>query len=222
MCAVEFLNKNQGVWIFLIFLLFSVCILVCNMKMANKPTSCMNVIFSICALIFSILSLCQLFPRTNLGFDYMGVIVGILSLLVAVLIGWNIYSVIDMKNLKEETERRVDKLINERIDDISVCLRSYVDARDVNIDGMRLEPALSVEMLLVNVGRVRSRIYKELAEKEVIMKLYFICYVFHKDNLKLLTGQKTRYIEILNGMGDIDKKKEVIDAISNAEYIVER
>ncbi len=180
----------------------------------------------VACLIFGVISIVALYiaipniPKNQ--YDYNGVLVSSLSLITALLIGWNIYSVIDMKNLKEKTEKRVDKLVNERIDDISVCLRSYVDARDVNTDGMRLEAALSVEMLLVNVGRVRSRFYKELAEKEVIMKLYFICYVFHKDNLKLLIGQRERYIEILNGMGDIDKKKEVMEAILKAEYTAER
>lgn len=148
--------------------------------------------------------------------------VAALGAITAILLGWNIYSVIDMKNLKDETEMRVDRMVNERIEDLSTCLRSYVDARDVTTDGMRLEPALSVEMLLVNVGRVKSKHYKEFAEKEVIMKLYFICYIFHKDKLNLLKGQKERYIEILNGMGYIDKKKEVMDAIINAKYTVER
>lgn len=38
---------------------------------------------------FSIISLCSSLPRTS-GLDYIGVIVGILSLLVTILIGWQI------------------------------------------------------------------------------------------------------------------------------------
>ena len=45
-----------------------------------------------------------------MDFDYYGVIVGILSLLVTALIGWNIYTAIDVKNsvkkLEEEIEQR--------------------------------------------------------------------------------------------------------------------
>ena len=45
-----------------------------------------------------------------MDFDYYGVIVGILSLLVTALIGWNIYTAIDIKNsvkkLEEEIEQR--------------------------------------------------------------------------------------------------------------------
>lgn len=38
-------------------------------------------------------------PRTsNLGFDYMGVIVAVLGLLVAIMLGWNIYTAIDNRS----------------------------------------------------------------------------------------------------------------------------
>lgn len=35
--------------------------------------------------------------KAELGFDYQGVLVGVLSLLVTILIGWNIYTIIDIK-----------------------------------------------------------------------------------------------------------------------------
>lgn len=61
------------------------------------------IIYAIIAisLTFSIISLCNSQPRTS-GLDYIGVIVGILSLLVTILIGWNIYTVIDFNKKKEE------------------------------------------------------------------------------------------------------------------------
>lgn len=59
-------------------------------------------------LICSLIALCRTFP-TSPCFDYMGIIVGILSLLVTVLMGWNIYTIIDTKSevakLKEERSR---------------------------------------------------------------------------------------------------------------------
>lgn len=60
-----------------------------------KITICVGLALSIVAIIFCI---CRIFPRTyNLGIDYIGIIVGILSLLVTILIGWNIYTVLDIK-----------------------------------------------------------------------------------------------------------------------------
>lgn len=53
----------------------------------------------------------RLAPRgINLDFDYYGVIVGILSLLVTILIGWNIFSVIDLKRIKEEYNSTILKI----------------------------------------------------------------------------------------------------------------
>ena len=49
--------------------------------------------------IFGTIScICVLFNRPNeLGFDYTGVIVGILSLLVTILLGWNIFYALEFK-----------------------------------------------------------------------------------------------------------------------------
>lgn len=50
-----------------------------------------------------IIIVAHLAPRgVSLDFDYYGIIVGVLSILVTVLIGWNIYSVVDLKRIKEE------------------------------------------------------------------------------------------------------------------------
>lgn len=110
MCIVEFLNKNQGVLSFLVFLLFAVYILAGNIKRVNKFIPCMNMIFAICAFIFSVLSLCWSFPRTNLEFDYIGFILGALSFLVAILaimFGYNIF------NFQGEINRGIDKKLEK-------------------------------------------------------------------------------------------------------------
>lgn len=54
----------------------------------------------IISVIISITSLAIVSPRNkNLDFDYIGVIIGLLSLIVTILIGWQIYSTINIKNL---------------------------------------------------------------------------------------------------------------------------
>lgn len=51
-----------------------------------------------------IVSLVVAFPRQDLGFDYLGFIVGILALLVTVLIGWDIYKAVSIeKTIAEKT-----------------------------------------------------------------------------------------------------------------------
>lgn len=39
------------------------------------------------------------------GYDYLGIIVGILSLLVTVLLGWNIFQLIDLKEMRKRDAR---------------------------------------------------------------------------------------------------------------------
>ncbi len=53
---------------------------------------------SVVAAITSVIAISIAAYRSpNLGFDYQGVIVGILSLLVTILIGWQIYNALEIK-----------------------------------------------------------------------------------------------------------------------------
>ena len=63
------------------------------------------------SVIGTIISISVVFRRTSeLQLDYMGVIVGILSALVTVLIGWNIYRVLeDREKIKKEVLEEVKK-----------------------------------------------------------------------------------------------------------------
>lgn len=86
--------------------------------------SCIMVVLS---LVFSIISLCRTFPRNceSFGFDYMGVIVAVFSILVTILIGWNIYTALDigkeMKIIKKEQTKNKEhlKAFDEKINDTS-------------------------------------------------------------------------------------------------------
>ena len=62
------------------------------------------------SLLLSIISLCNSYPRTSeLEFDYLGVIIGVLSFLVAfvtIIFGYNIYGL--KKDLKKEVSNQID------------------------------------------------------------------------------------------------------------------
>lgn len=61
-----------------------------------------SIIFSLAAIIMSIVAVANKCPRCNLEFDYLGLLIGIVSLLVTVMLGWNIFQVIDLKKTKED------------------------------------------------------------------------------------------------------------------------
>lgn len=55
------------------------------------------------SLLLSVIAVCVAVWRSpELSFDYQGVIVGVLSLLVTVLVGWNIYTLVDLKGVQSK------------------------------------------------------------------------------------------------------------------------
>ena len=78
------------------------------------------------SLVASVTAICRTHPRVELGFDYMGLIVGILALLVTMLIGWQIWNLIDF-------DRRVKNKINEDRKKLQREILDEVKLRDENL-----------------------------------------------------------------------------------------
>lgn len=87
-----------------------------RIKVWVKPYT---IVFSVVAFIFSMVAIgCSCwrsYSENDLGFDYMGVIVGVLALLVTVLLGWNIYMSIENKEIikreiGKENKRELKKI----------------------------------------------------------------------------------------------------------------
>ena len=72
--------------------------------MTKKNVGIWLSMFALIVSIINVFVVCIYNPRAEVEFDYQGIIVGSLSILVTVLIGWNIYSVIDFKKHVESLE----------------------------------------------------------------------------------------------------------------------
>ena len=80
----------------------------------SKYGNTITLILSAISIMVSVAALCRTYPHTSdLGMDYQGVIVGMLALLVTILIGWQIYTAInvkeelkDMKDLRREINKQ--------------------------------------------------------------------------------------------------------------------
>lgn len=71
---------------------------------------------SIAAIICSVVAICVSLPSApELGMDYIGVIVGILSLLVTMLIGWQIYNAIVIEKKIKDEVKLVEKSFQKEI-----------------------------------------------------------------------------------------------------------
>lgn len=65
----------------------------------------LSLILSSIAIVISIITICLTLPRREVSLDYLGLITGILGILVTVLIGWNIYMIIDFRQEKENLKQ---------------------------------------------------------------------------------------------------------------------
>lgn len=86
----------------------------------DKYRNTITLILSAISIMVSVAALCRTYPHTSeLGMDYQGIIVGVLALLITVLIGWQIYTTINMKEeLKDIKDLR--KEINKQERDIYI------------------------------------------------------------------------------------------------------
>ena len=84
------------------------------------------------ALAISIVALCNSHPRT-LGFDYLGLLVGILALLVTALIGWQIFIVINFDKL-------IDQKVKAMKEEIRLCIHFESGVLPVK-NAMKIKPS---------------------------------------------------------------------------------
>lgn len=86
----------------------------------DKYRNTITLILSAISIMVSVAALCRTYPHTSdLGMDYQGVIVGMLALLVTILIGWQIYTAINVKEeLKDIKDLRRE--INKQERDIYI------------------------------------------------------------------------------------------------------
>lgn len=95
--------------------------------MNNRFKTCIVIWLAILSAI-SIATLCRSFyHEVGLGFDYMGIIVGILAALCTVLIGWQIYNVIDFSQKEKTNAAKIAEINNYLANaDRTELYRSYL------------------------------------------------------------------------------------------------
>ena len=185
----------------------------------SKWTIVMWKILSFLALFFSILAVCRSFCRTpDLGFDYLGVIVGSLAIMVTYLVAWNIHTAIDanhkIKEMRDEivtlrssivsdrlsSERKVNKLKAELYDNIVSINRHILDFE---------KSAVSTHLL---INMVSSIDYLSKSEEYAVAESQIdYYYVMTKDNLALIKKDldKKSHVGLYRMLYEIPNKEKI-------------
>ena len=147
------------------------------------------------AVLISLVAICVACPhKAELGFDYQGVIVGVLSLLVTILIGWQIYTFIDInKKSKELEEAKTAALIStERNFYYYILLQSD----PLGVEYRFLDYRISSLYHFSNIGEIETcnTIVKVLLEMIVV-----------PEDIKVLESGKNRILMLLTKVKDTDK-----------------
>lgn len=117
---------------------------------------------SIGAISCSIVTIITVHPSTSeLGLDYMGIIVGILSLLVTLLLGWQIWSIISIDKKINDKVEYLNKEINDKVNSINVSLNENINKaqESLQISGARSSIATlyKAEAINLNVCLITGR-----------------------------------------------------------------
>lgn len=84
------------------------------MKMCLKILQWIIMFVNSCASIILLLVVCpRIIKHGNIDFDYMGIIVAVLALLVTFLVAWNIYSALGIEAQVKTQNSNIDRLNNE-------------------------------------------------------------------------------------------------------------
>ena len=96
--------------------------------MKNRIKSYWRNCLSIAAIICSVVAICVSLPSApELGIDYIGVIVGILSLLVTMLIGWQIWNVIAIDKKIDGKVKQTSDSLTESINVTKKEMIEYIE-----------------------------------------------------------------------------------------------
>lgn len=121
------------------------------------------IIFSLTSIIISIFTLAS-YTNSSLSLDYMNIIVGILSLLVTTLIGWQVYNAIEMRGvirdfdnlkmrLEDYNQEQIDKIL--RINNLNEAHRLFAKSKQ-NENGLlniRYKDMAQAALLFLEAGR---------------------------------------------------------------------
>lgn len=149
-------------------------------------------------LICAIISICCTYPRIvdstkdKLGLDYLGIIVGILAFMLALIISFQVYNALELNNKLKKIDCEFKKQIND-IECATKAFIAYNNAQSYIVSSLSGEIKglfYAMENEINSSHKVvTTMLIKDIAES--ISKL-------QKENIKLEYGTKDKYLIMLD------------------------
>lgn len=170
---------------------------------------------SIVAIICSIVAISFALPSTKpVDIDYIGVLVGILSLLVTILIGWQIWSIIAIDKKINEKVDIASKKINIKVDTANDSLKKEIDtARDnLAISGVRATTAMfyKAESTNLNIYLFAGKGNYRMAINTLKIMLGYATALKEDETLRDIARLIVETHKAMNKTGIIDQDQQVI------------
>ncbi len=161
----------------------------------------------------------------------IGVIAGVIAIPTAIVIGWNIYSALDinrrmekhMNDVKSEIanmqgvlENKIQSEISVAIEDYKHIVEAYVKILATPRETMSKCPYLAIEMYIGAIQEVTKA--QNIDVKPINLAIDKILYIQHL-NIKhgiIFKGERSKYLNILSKVENVDRIEKVKDFIKNA------
>ncbi len=192
-------------------------ILICLYKKREATANHPIVIgLSLIALVISISTAIYLFfsefTGTNCSFNYSDTSVAILSALIAILLGWNIWSVIDSKGFEKKVQREFNYAHNKMDYDLGLIYGYFSQMLAMNISNLEKQ-TLKVHMLeyMINSLKILSKMPNTSIEINSIAETIASA----MGATKSITIDTIKAQSILERLGEIENREEIkgIDGI---------
>lgn len=165
------------------------------------------------SLLLSVIAVCVAAWRSpELSFDYQGVIVGVLSLLVTALIGWQIYNSIEINRKVNGTEDMARRITNEAMEKYGHSVKSFV----LTLHTLPLYMANNVEYAIDNyMGAIKEGL-EGSATDGILLPFGYMKEIKERNKTgKVLSGKKNEYISLLSRI-DVEGKTDMIRYIMDS------
>ena len=174
-----------------------------------------SIISSITALILSAIAVCVAAWRSpELGFDYQGVIVGVLSLLVTVLVGFQIYNYISITKKVSTIEETALRITTLEIEKYGHSVKAFV----LTLNSIGLYIRNISEYSVDNYIKAIEEGLKGTDPDGVLLPLGYLENIIKDNNgyIELLPGKKHYYLSVLSRIEDEERRGKLMDFIMTA------